>query len=114
LAWGSRYCDDSAFDEAATEIHYRNSQDLYGGSTTETAGISAGDPLPMPGSSPASLRPCVFAFISPKEPYARSPHSPPNLLLPPAGEGETSFYCDAEYEKKPEPCGAPKAGVRRR
>jgi hypothetical protein len=83
-------------------------------SATETAGISAGDPLPMPGSSPASLRPCVFAFISPKEPYARSPPSTPNPLLPPAGEGEPRFYCDAEYEKKPEPCGAPKAGVRRR
>jgi hypothetical protein len=83
-------------------------------SATETAGISTGDPLPMSGSSPASLRPCVFAFTSPKEPYARPPPSPPNPLFLPADEGEPRFYRDAECEKKPEPCGAPKAGVRRR
>jgi hypothetical protein len=38
----------------------------------------------------------------------------PQPLLPRAGEGEPRFYRDAEYEKKPEPCGATKAGVRRR
>jgi hypothetical protein len=82
---------------APLRLFLPNSRDLCGRSTTN-----------------ASLRPCAFAFISPKEPFARSPHSPPNLLLPPAGEGEPRFYRDAEYEKKPEPCGAPKAGVRRR
>jgi hypothetical protein len=53
------------------EIHYRNSRDLCGRSTTETAGISAGDPLPkQPGSLreihyrnslDLPLRLCVFA-----------------------------------------------------
>ncbi len=47
------------------EIHYRNSRDLCGRSTTETARISTGDPLPkQPGSSFAPLRLCTFAFIS--------------------------------------------------
>ena len=65
------------------EIHYRNSQDLCGRSTTETngiylcvfaplrlcvyffqaAGISTGDPLPMQGSLREIHYLCVFASL---------------------------------------------------
>jgi hypothetical protein len=71
-------------EREALEIHYRNSLDLCGRSTTETAWISAGDPLPkQPGSlreihyrnsldlcgrsttETARIFLCTFAFISP-------------------------------------------------
>ena len=74
---------------------------------------STGLPYPYP------LRLCALAslrlFLLKSLTRGHHPHPPtPQPLLPRAGEGEPRFYRDAEYEKKPEPCGATKAGVRRR
>ena len=94
-------------------------------STTETDGNSTGDPLPKQtgslreihyrNSRDLPLRLCTFAslrlFLPNSLTRGHHPHPQPPA---PASEGEPRFYRDAEYEKKPEPCGAPKAGVRRR
>ncbi len=61
---------------------------------------STGLPYPYP------LRLCTLAslrlFLLKRLTRGHHPHPP------------TRFYRDAEYEKKPELCGAPKTGVRRR